>query len=318
MPTLPGKSTYQVIHQLPDSASEWQKDSAVQAYFNPGQNNQYSDRIDTLGLPGQRYDRPAPLVVADSLEHPSAYGFKMTAESQPAAHASVMADPVPYAPGRDSLVGSLLIGSFLMVLLTTAVSRKFMGRMTRNLFFVDNQRTTSVPDTTGELTAQGVMVGVTSVLLAITYFCFSLLYQGNRFMLHPHLLLGIYWLVMVAYFLLKILLYQWVGWVFFDVKKIEQWNKSQLFITAIEGMVLLSILLLHVFGPLNAPTMLLAVLIVVFLVKILTFYKCYLIFFQRLGAFLQIFLYFCALEMIPLVGLVGLLETFNEYLEINF
>ena len=98
MPTLPGKSTYQVIHQLPDSASEWQKDSAVQAYFNPGQENQYSDRIDTLGLPGQHYDRPAPLVVADSLEYPSAYGFKMTAESQPTAHASVMADPVPYSP----------------------------------------------------------------------------------------------------------------------------------------------------------------------------------------------------------------------------
>ena len=85
-----------------------------------------------------------------------------------------------------------------------------------------------------------------------------------------------------------------------------------------EGVLLSPFVLLHVFGSLSLQITLIGVASVVILAKILTFYKCYLIFFQRFGAILQIFLYFCALEMIPLVGLVGLLETFNEFLEINF
>ena len=91
-----------------------------------------------------------------------------------------------------------------------------------------------------------------------------------------------------------------------------------LFITAMEGLLLTPFVLLHIFGDLSLQITLIGVAFVIILAKILTFYKCYLIFFQRFGAILQIFLYFCALEMIPLVGLVGLLETFNEYLKINF
>lgn len=47
------------------------------------------------------------------------------------------------------------------------------------------------------------------------------------------------------------------------------------------------------------------VLAVVFLVKLLSFYKCYVIFFRQNGIFLQIILYFCALEIVPLATLWG-------------
>ena len=130
--------------------------------------------------------------------------------------------------------------------------------------------------------------------------------------------MGAYLAAIVAYFLFKILAYQFVNWVFFDVKKNEQWNKSQLFLTAMEGVVLTPIVMLMVYGDVSLKILLLALIIVVLIVKILTFYKCYLIFFRRFGAFLQIILYFCALEMIPLVVLLGLMETFNNNLEINF
>jgi hypothetical protein len=85
-----------------------------------------------------------------------------------------------------------------------------------------------------------------------------------------------------------------------------------------EGVVLAPIVMLMVYGDVSLQILLLALIIVVLIVKILTFYKCYLIFFRRFGAFLQIILYFCALEMIPLVVLLGLMETFNNNLEINF
>ena len=66
------KSTAQVLAELPDSATPWQQDSAVQAYFQPGQDIRYSEQPDTLGLPGQRVDARYAPVPADVWKDPAA------------------------------------------------------------------------------------------------------------------------------------------------------------------------------------------------------------------------------------------------------
>jgi hypothetical protein len=58
--------------------------------------------------------------------------------------------------------------------------------------------------------------------------------------------------------------------------------------------------------------------IVVILFKLLAFYKTYIIFFHRNGVSLQIILYFCALEIMPLFALWGVLVVTDSYLKINF
>jgi len=318
MAPLLRKSTYQVIHDLPDSATEWQKDSAVQAYFQPGQNIRYSDRPDTLGLPGQRYEAPLGTLCADSLGYPKAYLDSFAWSRQGKAHAAKAADPVPYRTGADNLVASMLVVGCLVAILALARSMRFVMKMCKNMFFTENERTTTVPDTAAELRGQGWLVLFTSLLLAVTYYSYALSAAKGVTFMPRHGLLFVYIAAVIGYFLFKTAIYQFVNWVFFDGKKNEQWNKSVLFITAMEGVLLSPFVLLHIFGSLSLQITLIGVASVVILAKILTFYKCYLIFFQRFGAILQIFLYFCALEMIPLVGLVGLLETFNEFLEINF
>ena len=232
----------------------------------------------------------------------------------------VPSDPAPYMAGNDNLVSSLLMGGLLLSFVAVAVSGRFIARQTKNFFYLENEHTTTVPDTAGELTGQGVLVAFAALLLGVAYYCYSVAGRGvgGYWVDSSHTLLGVYLAAIVAYFLFKILAYQFVNWVFFDVKKNEQWNKSQLFLTAMEGVVLTPIVMLMVYGDVSLQILLLALIIVVLIVKILTFYKCYLIFFRRFGAFLQIILYFCALEMIPLVVLLGLMETFNNNLEINF
>lgn len=318
MAPLLRKSTYQVIHELPDSATEWQKDSAVQAYFQPGQDIQFSDRPDTLGLPGQRYNAPAGTLCTDSLGYPSVYVDSFVCKGQSRAHVATAADPVPYRPGADNLVASVIMVGCLVAILALARSLRFVMKMGKNFFFAENERTTAVPDTASELRGQGWLVLFTSLMLAMAYYVWSVASDDGVTFLSRHGLLLIYLASVIGYFLFKAGIYQWINWVFFDGKKNEQWNKSILFITAMEGVLLAPFVLLHVFGGLSLQFALIGVASVIFLAKILTFYKCYLIFFQRLGAIMQIFLYFCALEMIPLVVLVGLLEIFNEYLKINF
>ena len=55
-----------------------------------------------------------------------------------------------------------------------------------------------------------------------------------------------------------------------------------------------------------------------FLVKMLTFYKCYVTFFRRNEFKLQIILYLCTLEIVPLLAFWGALVTTANNLKINF
>ena len=318
MAPIPRKSTYQVIHDLPDSATEWQKDSAVQAYFQPGRDNHFSDRPDTLGLPGQRYEAPAGTLGTDSLGHPKTYIDTLAWNSGGGGRGWMASDPVAYRAGSDSGLSLLLMVGMLVAILALARSMRFVVKMGKNMFFAENERTTTVPDTAAELRSQGWLVLFTCVVLAVAYYCHSLVGHGGVITLPRTMMMWGYLAAVIAYFLIKATIYQFVNWVFFDTKKNEQWNKALLFVTAMEGLALAPFVLLHVYGNLPLDLTLIAVAIVIFLAKIITFYKCYLIFFQRFGAFLQIILYFCALELIPLVGLIGLLEAFNEYLKINF
>ena len=311
------KTTYQIISELPKDATEWQKDSAVQAYFHPGENNHYSDQPDTLGLPGQRADA-THIVDYGKLCRPDAFADTLF-QGRSTAQVGLSVPDVPYHTGSDWLISSSLIIGMLAAILAFAVSRGFVERQVKNFFYTENERTTTIPDTTSELRNQILLVAFTCLILAVAYYCYALFWNGNQFDVASNSqLIGIYIAAFVGYFLFKAILYQFVNWVFFDRKKIEQWNKSVLFLTAMEGLVAAPAVMLFVFGNLSLTACLIIVAIVATFAKICTFYKCYLIFFKRFGAFLQIFLYFCALELIPLVGLVELLEAFNNNLIINF
>ena len=47
-------------------------------------------------------------------------------------------------------------------------------------------------------------------------------------------------------------------------------------------------------------------------------YKSYAIFFKHGGGIVQNILYFCALELMPLLALVGILQITGNYLKVNF
>ena len=217
---------------------------------------------------------------------------------------AVTSQETPYNPGSDQLVsGSLFLG-ILLAIPAFAISRGFVERQAKNFFYTENTRTTTVPDTTVELRNQVLLVAFTCLVLSLAYYCYALFWGDNQYdVASNHQLAGIYAAAFVGYFL---------------IKAAEQWNKSLLFLTAMEGIAATPAVLLFVFGNLSLSACLIIVVIVAILTKLCTFYKCYLIFFQRFGAFLQIFLYFCALELIPMVGLVELLETLNNNLKINF
>jgi hypothetical protein len=128
----------------------------------------------------------------------------------------------------------------------------------------------------------------------------------------------IYLGVFAGYFIVKTLLYETVSWVFFDSKKNEQWEKTTLFLYSCEGAAFFPIVMLMVYFSFSVSAALICTFIIIIFVKILAFYKTFSIFFVRNGNLLQIFLYFCALEMMPLLILWGTLTYIGNILKVNF
>jgi hypothetical protein len=314
------KHPYQVLRTLPKDATPAQQDSAIQATFRPGETH-YSTQPDTLHLPGHDAGKSLKEVVLpkyyketffskDSLLHPELNGGRY----------GVAGDPVPYTMREDNVITGLLLVLFIMAFIAFANSWRFITRQAKNFFYVPrSEAVTAITETSGEIRFQIFLVLLSCLLLSILQFFYTRHYIGDTFILSSqYQLIAIYFGMYAAYFVLKAVLYTFVNSVFFDSKKNVHWMKALLFITSTEGVLLFPVVLLQVYFDLSMQNVVIYFIVVLVLVKMLAFYKCYIIFFRQIGVFLQIILYFCALEIIPLAALWGALVITGNYLKINF
>lgn len=310
---------YQVLRLLPKDATPAQQDSAIQATFQPKE-IRYSDRPDTLHLPGSDVGKSIMDVTLpkyykesffskDTLLHPELNGGRY----------GVPGDPVPYTVRADNIITILLIACFILAVVAFGKSQRFILRQTKGFFYVPRRDDTNVTETYNEVRFQFFLVLQTCLLFSLLQYFYTKNYISETFILSSqYQLIVIYFAMYASYFLVKGLLYTFVNAVFFGSRKNMQWMKTLLFITSMEGIMLFPVVLLLVYFDLSMQSVVSYVIIVLILVKMLTFYKCYIIFFRRIDAFLQIILYFCALEMIPLVAFWGALVITGDYLKVNF
>ena len=307
-----------MLSWLPANATPAQQDSAIQRHIKISEIH-WSEQPDTLHMPGHpkgKSFRDASLpqyyresfFSKDSLFHPELTGGRL----------GVAGDPVPYSIASDNLITGLLLGCFILALLALAKSREFIIRQAKNFFYVQRANTTEITETSGELWVQMFLIVQTCLLFSVIFFSWQRTDVTDTFVFDQYQVIGIYTGVIAGYFIFKMILYWGVGSVFFESKKIEQWSKSFLFLIAGEGLLLFPLVMLLSYFDISIRSAVIYTLIVVIFVKILTFYKTYLIFFQKKGLILQNFLYLCALEIVPLLILWGALLLINSFLKVNF
>lgn len=304
---------------LPRDATPAQQDSAVQAWFQPGEIH-YSDRPDTLHLPGHDAGRNLKDVslpqyyresffTKDSLLHPELTGGRF----------GVAGDPVPYTVRGDDAITCMLLFCFVLALTAFAYSRQAILHQLKDFFYVPRSDKSTSTGTEGKFRFQLFLSIQTCLLLAITSYFYITHYVADTFLIDaPYKLIGIFFGVFISYFVGKAILYKAVNLVFFESKKNEHWTWTFAFITALEGVVLFPAVILQVYFSLPMQNVVYYVIFILILTKILTFYKCWIIFFRQIGVFLQIFLYLCALEIIPLLSLGGILALITNQLKVNF
>ena len=307
-----------VLSWLPRNATPAQQDSAIQAHFKPSE-IRWSQRPDTLHLPG--HDKGRNLLDAqlpqyyregffskDTLFHPELPGGRY----------GVAGDPINYSISGDNVITTLLLVCFMMAVISIANARGFIIRQAKSLVWL-GESTSDVSETTNELRFQTFLAFLTCTHIALLCYLYTIGLFGDTFVLKSkYYLIAIFLALITGYFLLKLALYSIVNIVFFGGKRNVQWIKSLLFITSLEGILLFPAVVLQAYFGLTQQNVIIYCFIILGIVKILTIYKCYTIFFRHLVVRLQIFLYFCTLEIVPLLSLWTALEITANSLKINF
>ena len=243
----------------------------------------------------------------DSLLHPELTGGRF----------GIAGDPVPYTVRNDNAITCMLIFCFVMALVSFAHSRQYILRQLKDFFYIPRSSKSSDEDPSNRF--QLFLSLQTCLLLAITYYFYITHYVTDTFVLDtPYEIIGIFFGVFIAYFIAKNIVYSIVNNVFFRSKKNRHWIWTLTFITALEGIALFPAVMLQVYFNLPMQNVVYYFIFILVLTKILTFYKCWVIFFRQISVYLQIILYLCALEIIPLLSLVGILVLITDRLKVNF
>ena len=317
-PTKP-QTPYQVLRLLPKDATPAQQDSAIQAWLEPRE-IRYSEQPDTLHLPGEGIPKDLKAVNLPQyyrenfFSNDSLYHEELSAQE----YYGMAGDPIPYSYANDHLVTSLLIIGFLLIAFTFSRMSNFIVGQAKN-FIRPSKNSLSLSETSGEIYMQIILTGLTCIVYALLYYLYATEFLASTCVTSSeYALLGIFLGVFVVYYLLRFGLYTMVNNLFFDSDRNKKFLTSLLYISSLEGLLLYPALALLAFMHLPAQNAIWYCIIVLILVKIMTFYKSFTIFFKQNDLFLQIFLYFCALEMVPLMTLWGGLSVIVDILKINF
>ena len=227
--------------------------------------------------------------------------------------------PISYSPRTDDAIALTLLACFFLSSIALARGKKFLSQQVKD--FVLHRERTSIFDssTAADVRYLLVLVLQTCVLSGITFLnyfhdtCPALM---NR--VSPLLLLGIYVGFCLAYFLLKWLIYMFLGWTFFDKNKTNIWLESYSALIYYVGFALFPVVLCLVYFDLSLTNLVIIGAIILIFTKILMFYKWIKLFFHQFSGLFLLILYFCALEIVPCLLLYQGMIQMNNILLIKF
>jgi len=270
-----------------------------------------SQNTDTLSLLQQKQISPAK-ADSDSLQLADLHAVQEV-------DSGFEGTPISYSPRTDDAIALTLLACFFLSSIALARGKKFLSQQVKD--FVLHRERTSIFDssTAADVRYLLVLVLQTCVLSGITFLNY---FHDTCPALMDHvsslLLLGIYVGFCLAYFLLKWLLYMFLGWTFFDKNKTNIWLESYSALIYYVGFALFPFVLFLVYFDLSLTNLVIIGSIILIFTKILMFYKWIKLFFHQFGDLFLLILYFCALEIVPCLLLYQGMVRINDILLIKF
>ena len=270
-----------------------------------------SQNTDTLSLLQQKQISPAK-ADSDSLQLADLHAVQEV-------DSGFEGTPISYSPRTDDAIALTLLVCFFLSSIALARGKKFLSQQVKD--FVLHRERTSIFDssTAADVRYLLVLVLQTCVLSGITFLNY---FHDTCPALMDHvsslLLLGIYVGFCLAYFLLKWLLYMFLGWTFFDKNKTNIWLESYSALIYYVGFALFPFVLFLVYFDLSLTNLVIIGSIILIFTKILMFYKWIKLFFHQFSGLFLLILCFCALEIVPCLLLYQGMIQMNNILLIKF
>lgn len=202
---------------------------------------------------------------------------------------------------NDCFVSILLI-CFFVLAIVLADKGNILGNMLQG-FFQPRENVNEGVRTSRNYYLRLSMYGVSFISLSLVFtICLTLgnVVRDTSILTVTLLSFGL----SIAFYLLKQGLFRMVDWVFLDKSHAQVWHRSYSNWVILSGIFLYLITFVSVFLDLSLSILLILLVVYVVLIEMCLFYKAFHIFCAKKYGGLQLFVYLCTLELIPLL-LVG-------------
>ena len=231
----------------------------------------------------------------------------------------VAGDPVLYTLRSDNMINIVLLFCFVVFVVSLSHIGGFIVHQLKSFFMMPTSTDDSMEETSGELRFQLFLGGLCCLLLSLSAYLYVTQNAAQSFLrVSEPAFIAIIFGALVVYFITKGVLYTIVNIVFFNSKTNLQWLKTTLFITSAGTVLLFPIVILQIYFDFSVRNVVVLLFFILLFTKILTFFIAWTIFFKRKGGLLQTFLYFCTLEIAPLLIFGGGLLFLVNVIRINF
>ena len=229
----------------------------------------------------------------------------------------IAGEPLPYRFRTDDCVTATVLLCFFLAVWVVARSFRFLQQEIKDFFYIREYRSLFSDDV--ELRGKLFLVCQACFVVGLLFFAYTQEAMPDVFnRIPPYVMLLANAAVGLAYFVVKQVLYAVVNWIFFTKEQSAKWTEAYLLCLLAVGTALFPVVLLVVYFDLSLHATFIISMVVISIVKLLLFYKCHGIFFRYGWGWLHLFLYFCTLELLPMLVLWRALIYVNCYLAVNF
>ena len=210
--------------------------------------------------------------------------------------------------GDNDVVVGLFLLMFCIVAYVIGNSKYFFAHRLREFFSRRRAYTGGDAEVLRSEVRNTVLLTTVSCLSLAVMFCNRLVINGTDAFFSEagdlFLFLGVSFAVIVLLLLLKVLSYVAVNGVFFRRDANAKWLSSFFLLCSVTSLFLFPLSLVEVYSEVDKTIVTYCLLGILVLCEICLFYRLYVNFCAKKEGFLLIFLYFCNVEVLPLLVIV--------------
>lgn len=235
----------------------------------------------------------------------------------PQGGAGMLGTPLPFSLGSNDAVAVATIVSFAVMVIALSVCGHFFLHNLKALFLPGVRMSESVASV--ELRSLLSLLSLNCLFLGfLCFFIVDRVMGPGAFAGQELLAIGVFVVVFVAYSLIKCMCQSCVNMVFFGGKNNLHWLHTFLIVSSLQSVLLFPLVLSVVYFDVVFEKTTIVFLFILFLTKILTFCREWSIFFRQEGGLIQTFVYFCTLEIVPMLTLLAGVSVTADTIRVNF